>query len=301
MPVVPALVTAAGAIASAKIAGDAQKKAAAKAAKAGQASQVDPDRIATLAENQAARNVAKSLALEGQYAPDQQAFRNESVSQLLQRLRSGDAYTDQALGSMSDQLQQGDLGTTRSQLLTDAIAKAAADLQQGGNLDVATRNEVTRKALGQAGAVGGGRLGLGRTITARDLGLRSMDVANDRLARAAQLGQIEQSANQTDTQTALANRSLRAQLAQALQAGSNSRTATQMGLAQLGQSFQPPVAGLDPGSYVDIFTNNASNASQAGMNQALLKAQAGRDNAQMIGSIAGAASKIEWGKIFGKG
>lgn len=303
MPAIPAIIGAAGALGAAKMSADAQKKAAASAAKAGQVAQVDPDLIASKVSEQSKKNVGESLALEGVYAPNNQAFRNESIQALLERLRSGDAYGDQALSSLSDQLGAGDLGTTRSQLLTDAIKRAAEDLALGGELDVGTRNEVTRKALANAGAVGGGRLGLGRTITARDLGRTSMDVANDRLARAASLGQIEQGANQADTQTGFQNRSLRAQLAQALQGASANRTGQQLGLAQFGQSLQPPTVGLDPASYADIFLGNSANASTSALNQAKLQAQAGRDRAASTGAIAGAvgdaASKIDWGKIFG--
>jgi len=303
MPAIPALVTAGTTIYGASQQKKAQKKAAASAAEAARASQVDPDEIASKVGKQAEQNLARSMALEGVYAPAQQSFRNESIQALLERLRSGDAYGDQAMQSLSEGLASGDLGMTRSQLLTDAIARAAQDLAMGGSLDVQTRNEVMRKSLANAGAVGGGGLGLGRTITARDLGLTSMDVANDRLARAASLGQIEQQVNQADTQTGFQNRSLRAQLAQALQGASANRTGQQLGLAQFGQSLQPPTVGLDPASYADIFLGNAANASTSALNQAKLQAQAGRDKAATIGAVGGAlggvAEKIDWGKIFG--
>jgi len=84
-----------------------------------------------------------------------------------------------------------------SALTRSAVEQAAADLALGGELPQDVRNLVARNAAARSGAVSGG-LGLGRDITARDLGLTSLDLRNQRLARAAALGGQEAALEQAN-------------------------------------------------------------------------------------------------------
>lgn len=77
-----------------------------------------------------------------------------------------------------------------SALTRAAVARAAEDLAQGGNLPQDVRNLVARRAMANSGTVTGG-LSLSRDLTARDLGLTSLDIRNQRLQNAAALGSQE--------------------------------------------------------------------------------------------------------------
>lgn len=90
-----------------------------------------------------------------------------------------------------------------SSLTRAAIEAAQRDLALGGQLPQDVRNLIARTAAGRSGAVSGG-LGLGRDMTARDLGLTSLDVYNRRLQNAAEIGSQEAALEQ-------ANAAMRAQ------------------------------------------------------------------------------------------
>jgi hypothetical protein len=85
-----------------------------------------------------------------------------------------------------------DSGLTRA-----AIEQARADLALGGELPQDVRNLIARTAAARSGAITGG-LGLGRDITARDLGLTSLDLRNRRLANAASIGAQEAALEQAN-------------------------------------------------------------------------------------------------------
>lgn len=93
-----------------------------------------------------------------------------------------------------------------SALTRQAVARAASDLALGGELPQDVRNLIARRSLSNSGAVTGG-LSLGRDLTARDLGLTSLDIRNQRLQAASQLGSQEAALEQ-------ANAAMRAQAEQ---------------------------------------------------------------------------------------
>lgn len=264
-----------------------QAKAAKDALKAGEKAIVDPNEIARVARETARSNLGESAALERQYAPGQQEFRQNTLRQLLAKASGGDSYGDLALASLAKDVQspQADSG-----LLADAVAKAKANLALGGKLDVATRNEVTGRSLATAGRVGGGRLDLGRYIAPRDLGLTSLQLGQQRLNDATTLGEAEQNSLTRRTQ-------LRAMLAQALQGGSNAQADRYLQLARFGQGLQAPEGGLSPGDIASLYTGNASNAATAGLNAAKLRAEAAKNTAAIGGQIGGALGGFDWGQL----
>ena len=74
------------------------------------------------------------------------------------------------------------------------LTKSSLDWAQrqqelGGNLDPETANAATRSSAAHAARTGGGRLGLGRDLSARDLGLLSLTLAQQRNSIANQWGQ----------------------------------------------------------------------------------------------------------------
>lgn len=84
-----------------------------------------------------------------------------------------------------------------SGLTREAIEAARADLALGGQLPQDVRNLIARTAAARSGSVAG-NLGLGRDMTARDLGLTSLQLRNQRLDRAAQIGAQEAALEQAN-------------------------------------------------------------------------------------------------------
>jgi len=121
--------------------------------------------------------------------------------------------------SIADQIAQSQGGaqvhanTADSGLLQAAIKQATDNLALGGSLPQDVKNLVARTAAGKSAGVSGG-LGLGRDISARDLGLTSLDLLNQRLASAQSLGQSELAGKQFNSQLGLQADTTNSQLGQ---------------------------------------------------------------------------------------
>lgn len=156
-----------------------------------------------------------------------------------------------------------------SALTRAAVAQAQADLALGGQLPQDVRNLVARTAAARSGSVTGG-LGLGRDITARDLGLTSLDISNRRLQNAAALGSQEAGLEQ-------ANAAMRAQ---AEQFGRQNLLQSQAALsAQDAMELQR--YGLDAGLAADrdrlLSANYATDAQLIAAQDALRQQGYGQD------------------------
>jgi hypothetical protein len=304
MPAIPLIglaVSAAGAISTA----DSQRKALhaqEDAAKAAQDSatngSVNIADVQAQAQQAAKDNAANGAALEAQYNPGAAQLRANSLAAVNQGLaRSSQTQTlaDQ-VAAQAGQVPQGI--SYDSPLLRDAIARAQSQLALGGTLDTETQNAATRGALAKSGSVSGG-LSLGRDLTARDLGLTSLQLQQQRLTNASNLGGQEAALGQGN-----ANLSLQAQ-----QAGTNNLFnsanflasldsgdfARQLSAAQLGQNIAAPASGLDPGAIANLAVGN-STAAAAGLQQAAALQAAGANQksalgGQLIGTGLGIASK----------
>jgi hypothetical protein len=261
----------------------------AKKAAAGSGGGVDIASLDQQARDLSKRNIADSIALEKQYDPSVAALREQATASLLPY-----AGTNNPLSSTAQTLRTdlygdfsnaGNAQLQQSGLLSDAIARARADLALGGGLDTATRNEVTRRSAANAGAVGGGGLGLGRDLSARDLGLSSLQLGNQRLNNAAALGAQEQAFNNAQGQFGLQNTAQRLSTAGLISDLGQQDFARQFQLAQFGQSLARPETGLDPTSLVNLTTGNQNAANASAQQSAAIRAQ--NNNAMM-----GAASNL---------
>lgn len=170
-----------------------------------------------LARQTAIQNAIDSAELERQFNPGAAEVRSGSLKALLDQIGqysapSGGAPALSALPARDTRFNEAvaedprvtellsriiaqsgrPLETTGfdSALTRDAIARAREDLALGGELPQDVRNLVARRALARSGAVSGG-LTLGRDLTARDLGLTTLDLRNQRLAQALQAGGAE--------------------------------------------------------------------------------------------------------------
>lgn len=254
-----------------------KKKAGDQAAKAIEAGQVDPNAVADDARRQAIENARASLELENQLTPENQRLRRSSTAALQGFV--GDTAGDQIVSDVDRQIAVGG-DAEQSDLLTEAIAQARSDLAMGGQLDSETRNEVSRRAISA-----GGNTGAARYTVPRDLGLRSLDLATERLERGGRFGQVEQGR----FQQSFDNLSRLRELRNRLRAGQQSRAVQ---IAGFGQSLQPPDVGLAPGEFAGLAIGNQNLVSQAAMQ----RAQNTATNAQNWGQAIGAAG----GALFGQ-
>lgn len=329
-----AIVGAAAAVGGTAVAAKGLSNAnkAANAAANAKPPQVNIAETDALAREAARRNAEESAALEREFNPGAAELRQGSLAALLESLGSGDssfirsyaAGGPPAIGGAPAlsagnaellariQAQAGQPLTNAgfdSALTRQAVEQAAADLRLGGELPQDVRNLIARQALAKSGTVTGG-LSLGRDLTARDLGLTSLDLRNQRLRTAAALGgqeaALEQAnaamrlgaeqygrANLLQSQGALdAVDARNAQLAAQRDALASSNYFNQANLlqniqsgdfgrlfqaAQLGQNIAQPQSGLDPSTIANLAVGNVN--AQAGQQQQALALRSGAANA----------------------
>lgn len=268
-----------------------QKKAAEKAAAAGGGG-VDIASLDQQARDLSKRNVADSIALEKQFDPSVAALREQATSSLLPYTGTNNPLSSTAqtlrTGLYGDFAKAGDAKLEKSGLLNDAVSRARENLALGGALDTATRNEVSRRAAANAGSVGGGGLGLGRDLSARDLGLSAMQLGNQRLQSASALGAQEQDFLNAQGQFGMQNTAQRLSTAGLISDLGQQDFARQFQLAQFGQSIARPQTGLDPSSLVNLTTGNQNAANASAQQQAAIAAQNRNAMIGAAGNLIGA-------------
>ncbi len=306
MPAIPIALAAASVYSTVKGA-DQARKSANQANDAAKAAKVDPAAVSQAAEQQALRNIELSRATELKNNPENAALRTGSINNLIAMMGQGGAnpQLQALLGQIGNQgsTYGGDVtaGRANSELLNQAIAKAQSDLALGGDLPLDVRNLVARNAAAKAGGLGNIRLG--GDISARDLGLTSLDLANRRLSNAQALGQAQLGADQFNNQLAqqagIFNSGQRQQAgqfgqgymlnqAQLLQSLANGDYAKALSAAQFGQSLQTPVVGLDPSAVANLYVGNQNAGTAAGLQAAQIGAAQAQGSSQLGGSLLGA-------------
>lgn len=271
-----------------------QKKAAQSAAQAGRANPVNIDAVSKQAEEQARRNIRNSIALEQQYDPGVANARQTAINQFNQQLTQDSPYLTQvrnlALGI------NGGPSIYESPAIKAAVDKAMALSNRSGvpyaELPVEVSNLATRKALANAGRVGGGGLGLGRDLVARDLGLTSL-----------QLGQQQEQNELNRINTLLGTGQSELGVRQG-GIGTLSNLAGQdfsraLSAAQFTQALQRPEVGLDPSAIANLATGNVATQNQNAQNQANLIMNQANANSQLYGQLAGSLGSAA-GAYFGR-
>lgn len=265
-----------------------------------EAQTADIQELKDLVSSTALENISSGMAVEETYRPEFSATRSAVDQEMLNRLQQSVATSGQAQelqNQLYQQLMQSpetlDLPELeQSQLLESAYTKALSDLNLGGALDRETQNLVTRQALATGGATGTIGGVAGRDIVARDLGLTSLDLQNQRLSTASSLGRVQQ--NQFAQQQSLANQLNQFNAQYNLQQNQN----LQQGTTLLGDiasrdyatalqatlSTDLPTTGLDPSSIADIYMSNINAQNQ----QSQVSAQASAANKSANTQLAGA-------------
>lgn len=269
-----------------------QSKAAKEAAKAGQGAQVDINALDQQARELSKRNLADSAALEQQFNPEVAALRKQATENLLGYTNGADTGRDTLRSQLYGDFNTGNQPLARSALLDDAIAKARTDLAMGGQLSTATRNEVTRRAGANAARVGGGSTGLGRDISARDLGISALGLEQQRLQAAGALGAQDQAVLAQQAQLGNQNFDRRLSTASLLSDLDSQTFGQRLALAQFGQGLARPESGLDPTSLVNLTVGNSNANSAAAANAAAARAQGGANTAALGGQLLGLAGGL---------
>ncbi len=289
-----AVIGAAAAVKGAYDANKASKDAKKIAAQAANtpAPQVNIAQTDAQARQTAIQNAIDSAALERQFNPGAAELRQGGLQALMASLNAGTPERD-ALGSRimvqaGQPLSVGPAQQYDSALTRQAVEAASRDLSMGGQLPQDVRNLVARNALAKSGSVTG-RLALGGDITARDLGLTSLDLYNRRLQNAASLGAQEAGIASGNAQLRAGND---AQALAAQQYGrqnlfdsasffdqiNSGNFARSLAAAQLGQNIAQPQSGLDPSAIANLAIGNVN--AQAGKDQQTAALQVGAANAR---------------------
>lgn len=250
------------------------KAAQAAAQRAGQNAQVDIQKLDEQTRAIARRNAEESAALERAMTPEVPQLREQSNLAVIRGLTPS-AGQEAAATTLASRIGSG----VNTPLLQAAIDKARADLALGGRLDVETQNAATRGAAARAGG-SFGNLGLGRDLAARDLGLTSMQVAQQRLQNAQSLGGMELGKEQYDNSNFLNAFS-------ALNDYYNANRGYALGAAGYGQSIQQPVVGIDPSTAANLAVANANATGAAGANMANIQGTSARNLTNLGGQFLG--------------
>ncbi len=280
--VIGATAAAAGAANSIKATNDA-KKAAQKQADEAKALQ---GTLGASTQELSKQNALASAELERQMTPEVQQLRTSANQNLLNGLNSNQYDMTGEQNMIRSQLGN-QVGQINTPLLNAAIEKARGDLALGGGLSADAQNLATRQGLAKAGTVGGG-LGLGRDLVARDLGLTSMQVEQQRLQNASQLGGQELQLGQSNSQINQFNAGNLLNQIQLLNSINNGGFNRDLATAQYAESIARPIVGLDPGSAANlqIAQQNAQGAANA--NLANINGQQNQNYINGIGQIGGA-------------
>jgi len=259
---------------------------------------LDPEYLADIVSKQARRNAGESIDLEKEYDPTTFAAREGAMQNLLADIQSGNVGGADIEARLQELMNGSDMSTPeleQSQLLNAARERAMADLEMGYELPQEIRNLVARNSAQQAS--GGGFLGgqIGRDIGARDLGLTGLDLYNQRLSRASDLGTQQEQTNigQQGLKANIANmnRMFGLQSTQALAQQRQQEFQNRFGTAQFTQGLERPEAGLDPGALASFYVGdlNQRNNIVNNANVAQLEAASNAKTSQndLIGDVAG--------------
>jgi hypothetical protein len=240
--------------------------------------------------DQSKQNALDSRALEEQLSPEVVALRQSANTNLLGAINQPQNGSVTRGQSLVEQNMGVPLNTP---LLNAAIAKAQADLGLGGRLSTDAQNAATRGAAARAGQVGGG-LDLGRDLTARDLGLTSANVEQQRLMNASQLGGQELNREQSNQSNLLNSLNT-------LRSINDTRFNQLLATAQYSNSIAPPLVGLDPGSAAGIRIAALNAQGAAGANAANVQGAQSNAYLNLAGQGLAAYQQYRQGSTAGIG
>lgn len=260
---------------------------------------IDANALNQQVTGQSQSNAAASNSLEQQYNPYINSLRQASAGGLNQYLTPS-AGSSQIQSGLMNQFNQQSNPLAASPLFTNAANTAQQQLNLGGTLDQETQNQIMRAGASKSGSMAGpgGGLGMGRDISARDLGLTSLQLQNQRMQNAASIGSTQQNYGLQAQQDQISNLMGLGNLANSMTQDQYNR---QMALAQFTQGIQQPTVGLSPSSVAGIAVGNQNVAASYAQQQAALAAQRQAGQMQLAGVLAGLSSNTQPNQQSGAG
>jgi len=259
---------------------------------------LDINKIITDARANAATNLQQSKALEAQYMPGTAALRNTAdvgLGQLGQQSTAGFQARNALLGGMTSPI--ADSSVSSNPLLQASADRILGQLNLGGKLDAETQSAAMRGALQGAGTAGIAGSGAGRGLAARDLGLTSLALQNQRQ-------QAAMGAGSTMAQLGLAGQQLKLQdylqRYNAAQGATGQDIQSKGLLAGIIDARQMPNAGLSSTDIANLYSGQNNAQNQANFNAAAIKQQQSNANIQAMLGLAGTAAGMYKSGMLGK-
>ena len=243
--------------------GSKNRAAASAAANTANANAVNVSDVITQAQQAASTNLQNSISLERTYEPQVAALR-DSTNTALNNLATGNTSGQQAQNALLQSIGSA------NPLLQASANSLMQQLGLGGKLDPQTQAAAAQAALQQGGSSGISGSGAGRGLVAKDLGLTSLSLLQNRQSAALSGGTAL--SNDYATRLGLAN------------SVASQQTNQTLGLGSLLNNTALPSSGLDPGSIASLYVGQSNTASQNAYNQAAIQTQ--QNNAQ-LNSILG--------------
>lgn len=277
---------------AAVIGGIASNQAAKKNAAAIRDAKPDPldiSKVISDARTAASENYARSIGLEQQFRPGTAALRT-TTDQSLQALAAGQTPGLQARDSLLSSLG-GSYAT--NPLLQESANRILGNLRLGGALGPDVQAQAMQAALQKGGAAGISGSGAARGLVARDLGLTSLGLEQQRIQQAQQAGTAMAQLNLQDLAT-------RGNLITNAAAQDASRAGL---LASIVDARALPESGLSPGAIANLYVGDKNAQDQFAVTSAAAQAQ--NRNATLnsllgFGTMAASGAKnINWGGLFG--
>lgn len=292
--IIPGVGTAVGAVAGGLIglfSGGKKTKVEAKP--------LDIAKIISDARTAAAENYQGSLNLERQFRPESAALRTQTDLALSDLLSGNTAGARQSL-SLLDSLRTSavDPDVASNPLLAESTNRILNNLRLGGALGRETQEMAVKTALERGGAAGIAGSGAVRGLVARDLGLTSLALEQQRIAQAQQAGQ-------TQAQLGLAGQQLRLQdllgRAGAVQGLAGQETQRIGMLGSLLDARPLPESGLSAGSIANLAIGGTNVENQVNATNAMIDQQRRNQNLNALlglGSLAASGGMSELGDLF---
>jgi hypothetical protein len=222
------------------------------------------------------QNAAASRALQNEYTP----WVTSGQGMANQGLQGALANQTTALAPSTAYLQNNLTAPLNSSLINQSAGVAGQQLALGGQLDQGTANAVTRQGLAVSGQSTPGGLGGANAVTARDLGLTSQQLLNQRLQNASSIGGQQLGASQANANAVLSRIG-------ALQGLTQMPISNYMQSANMYNNIQGPQAGLSPGSIASLAVGNQNSLNAYDASMANIIGQQTKNQQSLI-STAGA-------------
>jgi hypothetical protein len=258
-----------------------------KTLKGAAAQPLDIAKVIADARENAAANYANSFSLENQFRPGTAQLRT-TVDGSLNTLAGGMTPGFQARDSLLGQLGQSQ---STNPLLEASVNSIFENLKLGGTLGRDVQQQAAKAALEKGGSAGFSGSGAARGLVARDLGLTSLGLLQQRQAQGLQAGSA---VGQLQLQDFLGRMSA----AQGAAGQDAQRTSL---LASIIDSRALPESGLSPGGIANLFVGDKNAQDQQRMDLAAASAARNTSNMNALLGFGTQAAGAYFGSKGGAG